>query len=486
VTTERVVVVGGGLAGISAALRVAEAGVPVTVLEARPWLGGATWSFGRRGLTIDNGQHVFLRCYTAYRDLLARLGVAGLAEVQDRLDLTVLTPDGPLRLRRSDWPAPLHLAPMLARYRPLAVPERLAVLQAALAMWLSDLAGPSQQQASVGDWLARHGQGERARSEFWDMFLVPALNAAAAEADLGTAAGFINAALLSGRDQADLGMTTVPLRDLHAGPAGGLLARLGADVRTQAEVTAIEGKPGGGFAVLVGAPGQGGARPDSIRAAGVVLAVPAWAAAALVPAELRAGAASWGVLRPAPMVNIHVLYDARVTGTPFALVAGSPIRWLADKTGSAGLHTGQYLAATVPAASRYADESPADLRERFLPELERLLPAAAAAKVEDFFVTRERSATFAPVPGSRASRPDQVTALAGFALAGAWTDTGWPDTMEGAVRSGNRAAESVLGALSGPFAGSLRPSRAVPADPVPADPVAGPALDPAGDPAVRS
>ena len=95
---ERVVVIGGGLAGITAALNLAEAGVSVVLLEARPWLGGATWSFGRRGLTIDNGQHVFLRCFTAYRELLARLGVTGSARLQDRLDVTVLAPDGPVRL----------------------------------------------------------------------------------------------------------------------------------------------------------------------------------------------------------------------------------------------------------------------------------------------------------------------------------------------------------------------------------------------------
>jgi squalene-associated FAD-dependent desaturase len=456
VTSDRVVVVGGGLAGITAAIALAEARVPVTLLEARPWLGGATWSFGRRGLTIDNGQHVFPRCFTAYRDLLTRLGTAGSVRIQNRLDLTVLTQHGPLRLRRTGWPAPLHLARIVAGYRPLTVAERLNIVPAAAALWLSDLSGPSKGDSSIADWLSRHGQGAQARSQFWDMFLVPFLNAASEQADVGTAAAAINAVLLSHRDHADLGVTAVPLRDLHGTPAARVLADLGAEIRIGAEVTAIRSGPDSGYRVHLG---HGAAQqqqdqlplgleePDIIAAAGVVLAVPPWAALSLVPAELSEDAARWAGLEPSPVVSLHVMYGSRVTRLPFATAVDSPLRWITDRTRAAGLHAGQYLAATLPAADRYVDTPAASLREEFLPEFERLFPAAAAAGVDDFFVTRERCATFRPAPGSRAVRPDQVTKLRGLALAGAWTDTGWPDTMEGAVRSGHLAAESVLRAL---------------------------------------
>jgi squalene-associated FAD-dependent desaturase len=451
-TPDRIVVIGGGLAGITAAIGLAEGGLPVTVLEARPWLGGATWSFGRRGLTIDNGQHAFLRCFTAYRDLLAKLGVGGSVRIQDRLDLTVLTSDGPHPIRRNGWPAPLHLARMLAGYRTLTLAQRISVMQAVMALWLSDLSG--RDDASIGDWLSRHGQDERTRSELWDAFLVPVLNTASDQADLGTAAGMINAALLSRRDQADLGITSVPLRDLHGGPAGRLLAELGAEVRVRAQVTSIRCREGGGYTLGIGTADPSGqlsfeqCDPDLIAAAGVVLAVPPWTAATLVPPELTGAAASWAGLEPSPVVSVHVIYNRRVTRLPFALATQPPLRWITDKTRSAGLHTGQYLAASLPAAAAYVDSPAAAIREQVLPEIERLFPAAAAAGVEDFFVTRERTATFRPAPGSLLRRPDQVTDLPGFTLAGAWTSTGWPDTMEGAVRSGRLAAQSVLRALA--------------------------------------
>ena len=159
--TRNVVVIGGGLAGITAAISLREAGIGVTLLEARPWLGGATCSFSRGGLMIDNGQHVFLRCCTSYRELLARLGVTGSATVQDRFDVTVLSPGGRARLRRSGLPGPLHFGRALAGYKFLSLPERLRVGRAALAMRTLDPAKPGLDSERLGDWLARPG-AERA------------------------------------------------------------------------------------------------------------------------------------------------------------------------------------------------------------------------------------------------------------------------------------------------------------------------------------
>jgi squalene-associated FAD-dependent desaturase len=470
VTGGKVVVVGGGLAGISAAIELAEAGLPVCLVEARPWLGGATCSFGRRGLTVDNGQHIFFRSWSAYRGLLAKLGTTEFAPIQDEFELTVLASDGQAVLRRSSLPPPLHLARSLARYRLLSAGERLMLLPAAVA--LRKAAQPAAVPAGRGangdagfdDWLARHGQGDRARRMFWDVFSVPALNVAADQADPALAGTLLHSLGLAERDSADIGIASVPLSHLHGRPAVALLSRLGVQIRLCRRVTDIRPGPVG-YSVRIEGDQEEPAEdqlpferdePELVPAAAVVLAVPAWEAARLAPSELARDAAQWGRLGASPIVSMHVVYGGRVTGLRFAATADLPVRWIVDKTDAAGLHTGQYLAAAIPAADRFVDIPAGGLREQFLPLLSRLFPAAAGAKVEDFFVTRERRATFRQTRGSAALRPGQGTGLAGFAVAGAWTDTGMPDTMEGAVRSGRLAARAVLAHLAGGGAQNVR------------------------------
>ena len=452
-----VVVIGGGLAGISAAIGLADAGLSVTLLEARPWLGGATCSFARRGLTIDNGQHVFLRSHVTYRGLLSRLGVAASCSLQDSLDLTVLGPGGTARLHRSAMPPPLHLARSLAGYRLLSATERLKVPAAAIALQFVDGAGEADR--TLGDWLARHGQSERARRMLWDLLSLSALNVGAERADLPLAASAIRAALLAGRGNADLGVPAVPLSKLHGAPAAALLTQLRVTVRLGVTAAAVRVNPAGGFDVQLTYSAHSGtvpAReqvfehgPTEINAAGIVLAVPAWDAGALVPDGLAAEAAPWSGLEPSPIVSLHVSYGRRVTQLPFAAAVGEPLHWVVDKTAAAGLHSGQYLAASVRAADAYVDTPVPVLRAEFLPVLERLFPAAAETTVTDFFVTRERRATIAHVPGSQRLRPAVDGGPPGFAIAGAWTDTGWPDTMEGAVRSGQSAAQKLVAELAG-------------------------------------
>jgi squalene-associated FAD-dependent desaturase len=452
VTARGVVVIGGGLAGITAAITLREAGVGVTLLEARPWLGGATCSFSRGGLKIDNGQHVFLRCCTSYRELLARLDVTGSVALQDRFDVTVLSPGGGrARLRRSALPAPLHLGRALAAYGFLSRPERLRVARAALALRTLDPAKPGLDGQRLGDWLADRGQDERARRRLWDLFTVSSLNIDGDEASVPLAATVLKTALLGDSGAADIGVPAVPLGDLHGQAAGRLLGRLGADVRLGTKAAAVERDPAGGFRVQVtsGADGADGTGGSAVGADGVVLAVPVGPAARLAGGAGAAGAARWDGLGSSPIVNVHVIYDRRVTRLPFAAAVDSPVQWVFDKTRASGLQTGQYLAISLSAADSYVDVPTAGLRERFLPALEELFPAARDARVTDFFVTRERRATFRQAPGCSALRPGAVTSLPGLVLAGAWTDTGWPDTMEGAVRSGRTAAQELIRPMAG-------------------------------------
>jgi squalene-associated FAD-dependent desaturase len=454
-----VVVIGGGLAGITAAIRLRESGAAVTVLEARPWLGGATCSFSRGEKVIDNGQHVFLRCCTEYQALLARLGMTGSVSMQERFDVTVLTPGGQARLRRNSLPAPLHMSGALARYGLLTPGERLKVGRAALGMRFANPASPRLDEQRLGDWLGARWQGERARRRLWDLFIISALNIAGDDASTGLAATVIKTALLGRKDAADIGMSAIPLGDLHGKSALRLLTRLGVDVRLASKAAAIE--PGGTGSGTAGSgpagPGAGRFRVPVMSGAGadealsadaVVLAVPAAAAARLAPDRLAASAAQWGELGVSPIVNVHVHYDRRVTRLPFAAALESPVQWVFDKTRAAGVTSGQYLAVSQSAADDYVDVPSARIREEFLPALEQLFPAAADAKVLDFFVTRERRATFRQGPGTGRLRPGAGTVVPGLALAGAWTETGWPDTMEGAVRSGQNAAEHIISGLA--------------------------------------
>jgi len=468
-----VAVVGGGLAGISAAIALCEMGWSVTLLEARPRLGGATCSFRRGDLTIDNGQHVFLRCCTAYRGLLARLGMSGAVSMQDRFDVTVLSPSGAARLRRSALPRPLHLAAALAGYRFLSPAERLRAVTAALAMARLDPAQPELDGVRLGDWMAAHRQDQRTRRALWDLFTVSTLNVAGDDANLALAATVVKTALLSASDAADIGIPAVPLGELHGRAAASLLSREGASVLVNAKVVRVE-LAAGGFRIrlagpgraadargLVAGPGAQAAGERAVDADAVVLAVPPAAAAALAPPAAHGqqdgkepvpGPPQWRQLGTSPIVNVHVIYDRRVTRLPFAATVDSPVQWAFDRTGPSGLQAGQYLALSLSAANRYVDVPAARLGEQFLPELARLFPAARKAGVADFFVTRERRATLSQVPGCQSMRPSAATALPGLVLAGAWTATGWPDTMEGAVRSGLNAARALRACAAVPVA----------------------------------
>ncbi|UQX03947.1 hydroxysqualene dehydroxylase HpnE [Streptomyces sp. RerS4] len=442
------VVVGGGLAGVTAALELADAGLRVTLLEGRPRLGGLAFSFKRGDLTIDNGQHVYLRCCTAYRWFLDRIDGAALAPLQDRLDVPVLDvahPGGPRlgRLRRSALPVPLHLAASLARYPHLSLAERVSVGRAALALRRLDPADPALDGLDFATWLGRYGQSPRTIEALWDLVGIATLNATADQSSLGLATMVFKTGLLSENGAADIGWARVPLGELHDTLARKALDAAGVTTSLRARVTAISRTDEGNWRVDT--------EDGALDAGTVVLAVPAREAHGLLPGGALADPDRLLDIGSAPILNVHVVYDRKVLKRPFFAALGTPVQWVFDRTDSSGLTDGgQYLALSQSAAQDDIDEPVAVLRAKYLPELERLLPAARGAKVRDFFVTRERTATFAPTPGVGRLRPGTRTDTPGLYLAGAWTATGWPATMEGAVRSGLDAAHAALAALGRP------------------------------------
>ncbi|MGX1134619.1 squalene-associated FAD-dependent desaturase [Streptomyces glaucescens] len=442
------VVVGGGLAGVTTALALADAGVRVTLLEGRPRLGGLAFSFRRGELTVDNGQHVYLRCCTAYRWFLDRIDAAALAPVQDRLDVPVLDlakPEGRRlgRLRRDALPVPLHLGRSLATYPHLSLAERAGVGRAALALKGLDLTDPALDTQDFGSWLTAHGQSARAVEALWDLVGVATLNAVAGDSSLGLAAMVFKTGLLSDPGAADIGWARVPLGELHDRLARRALDSAGVRTEVRTRVTSVSRYGNGRWSVQV--PGE------TIETDAVVLAVPQREAHALLPDGALDAPGRLLEIGTAPILNVHVVYDRKVLGTPFLTALGTPVQWVFDRTEASGLTGGgQYLAVSQSAAQDEIDAPVAVLRERYLPELERLLPRTRGAEVLDFFVTRERTATFAPTPGVGRLRPGARTKAPGLYLAGAWTATGWPATMESAVRSGISAADAALRALGRP------------------------------------
>jgi hydroxysqualene dehydroxylase len=438
---KRLVVIGGGLAGLSAAITAADSGWQVTLCESRPRLGGATSTFARAfeggDLQVDNGQHVFLRCCTAYLAFLRRLGVEGDTVLQPRLSVPVVDAASGTRgrLARDPLPAPLHLSRSLLTYRLLTPGQRLRAIYGAIALRFVKRDNPATDQRSFGEWLRAHRQNTETIARLFDVFTVATLNAPAEQASLSLAAMVFQDGLLTHAGAADIGVSRVPLGVLHGDAAHRVLTELGADVRLRVRVHSIEPGPNGSWLVQAG--------DETLTADAVVLAVPHDVAADLVPATAKVDAAALRELPSAPILNVHVVYDRQVMTEPFVAAVGSPAQFVFDRTAPAGLTTGQYLAISVSAAQGWIDQPVAELRTLFLAELGKLLPASRDAVVRDFFVTREKTATFAPGPGSRAKRLPTQTAATGILLAGAWTDTGWPATMEGAVRSGVAAASAL-------------------------------------------
>ena len=430
-------VVGGGLAGLSAAIACGDAGAQVTLFEARTRLGGATWSSERDGLWIDNGQHVFLRCCESYIAFLRRLGVMDLVTIQDRLDIPVLMPGRKMaRLRCGALPAPLHMTGSLLQYSHLSLLDRLRVGRAAFALRDLDLSDPKLDLQSFYGWLRAHGQSDASIERFWDLFTRATINLRPRDASLALAVKVFQTGLLTDPRAGEIGVSKVPLSQLHAEPAARELEKLGGTIQTRAAVDAIECGPNGEPTVR--------SRNDAFPFDAVIVATPHDAAAEILPDAAKVDRDALRALGASPIVNLHIVYDRKVMDEPFAAGVDTPMQWIFDHTAAAGVKNGQCLTISLSVADAYVGMSREKLREEFEPAIERLFPAAKAAQVVAFFATCERAATFRGAPGTAAKRPKAETGVRTISLAGAWTDTGWPATMEGAVRSGNNAARAAL------------------------------------------
>jgi squalene-associated FAD-dependent desaturase len=423
---------------MSAALTLADAGVAVTLLERRPHLGGLTTSIERDGYSFDNGQHVFLGCCSAYRDFLKRLGAVNKVFLQPRLDVPVLIPGGERgSIRRSNLPAPFHLAASLARYRLLSLRERVGLVRPVLALSRMKLGDPALDDITFGDWLRQHGQSPRAIARLWNLIVQPTLNVSADHASLALAAQVFQVGFLRDADGADMGWSTVPLAELHGDYGARALDASGVLTHLNTAVHAVTRKPDGRFSVE--------SDNATMNADAVIVATSPRVAAMLgvIGAELASELGS------SPIVNIQFVFDRKVTDLVMAACVDSPIEFVFDRSDSADTHDGQCLVISLSAADNYIATGSSELIPHFLEALGELFPLARDAQVLSAVVTREATATFRAGPGVESLRGSITTDELGLFVAGAWCDTGWPATMEGAVRSGSEAASQVLSLFSG-------------------------------------
>lgn len=438
----RVVVVGGGLAGIRAALSCADRGAQVTLLEGRSRLGGATWSKHHRGLglEVDNGQHVFMRCCDHYIAFLERLGVRDQVTLQEQLAVAVASPGAPVSwIRSRRLPAPAHLAQSLLRYQPIGIAARVRAGLTARGFSKLDPDDPRLDERSLGEWLEEKGEGDESIDRFWDLLIRPTLNIPAREASLSLATKILRTGFLDNPNGADVGWSKVPLAKLHAEPASRALAALGVDVRLNARIDKVEPSGSRGAGVWAGG--------HYFEADAVIVAVPHEAAAGLLPPSPAFDPSALRGLGRSAIVNLHVVFDRRVMHLPFVAGVGTELQWIFDRTETSGLCRGQYLTVSLSAGEKYVGRSVAEMRRIFLPEFEALFANARGAQVESFAVMCDRSATFRQAAGSKRLRPNPGALGGGIFIAGAWTDTGWPATMEGAVRSGEIAADDAMRSL---------------------------------------
>ncbi len=448
----RVAVVGGGLAGLAAGSALAENGFRVTLFERRPYLGGRASSYQHPGTgeVVDNCQHVLLGCCTNLIEFYRRIGVEDKIRWYERL--TFLEPGGRASvIQPSALPAPLHTAPSFLRASCLNLGDKLSIAAGLAA--LTPIA-PRDTGESFLQWLRRHGQTERAIDRFWKTVLVSALNEEIDLISVPYAAQVVRQSFLKSRGAGRMGVPTVPLTELY-NRAGDYITARGGEVRFRANAESFRAE----FAeVKLLMPG-GEESFDFI-----IPAVPFDVLSRMLPQTSAAEPLRQTLSRfeTSPITGIHLWFDRQITDLDHAVLLDRTIQWMFHKSkllvvpgaaangrekGSTGDATsaedGSYIELVVSSSKTLVERSRQEIIDLALLELREFFPGARAANLVKSTVIKEIHATYSPRPGIESHRPSPETVWPRIFLAGDWTATGWPATMEGAVRSGYAAAQCV-------------------------------------------
>jgi len=444
------VVIGGGLAGLSAACALVERGITVTLIERRNYLGGRAFSFidPRTGMELDNGQHVFLRCCTEYIDFLKKIEAFAQTTLQQRLHVTVADRDGKRGVLSSTrfLPAPLDVLPSLLLYRHLGPMDRFRVIRGMMSIRRTNRERERERLESMSfrDWLLQHGQNDRTIAALWELITLPILNdtIAAVSANMGIMA--FQDSLLAGKGMADLGYSRVGLSTLVSDGARRFIESRGGRLIMGRRVSDLQIENSRVTGVRVG--------EETISADALICAVPWDGLERLLTREdtdTPLNSINPPQLEWAPIVGLHIGFDRPVMDEPFLTVVDSPIQWIFNRSlMQESADANSHLLVSISAAWREASMTEDELRDMAEAELRAVLPETATSSMTYFRVVKQPQATFRCLPGIQDLRPAQSTAVPGLFLAGDWTQTGWPATMESAVRSGNLAATAVAASLN--------------------------------------
>ncbi|HEY4962319.1 MAG TPA: hydroxysqualene dehydroxylase HpnE [Terriglobales bacterium] len=439
-----IAVIGGGLAGISAGSALANAGYHVELFERRPYVGGRASSYELPGTgeVVDNCQHVLLGCCTNLIEFYRRLGVENQIRWYD--EITFLLPDGRASTLKPSWlPAPMHSGPSFLASSVLDLKDKLAISRALVAL-MPGL--PADNGENFQSWLMRHGQTKQSIDRFWAPVLISALNDELDHVSVRYAALVFRESFLKSAEAGRMGLPAVPLSQLYGEAASYIEAR-GGRVHLRAAVDSIQADDDG-VRVCVGA--------DDVRADFAILATPFNGVAKLLPdtPQMKPLREQAGYFGSSPITGIHLWFDREVTPLEHAVLLERTIQWMFQKskilnTRRESRETGSYLELVVSSSKTLVDKSRNEIIDLAMRELAEFFPAVKEAKLTKATVIKEVHATFSPTPGSDAYRPSHTSPWPRLLLAGDWTATGWPSTMEGAVRSGYGAAEALAAAGGG-------------------------------------
>jgi len=436
----RVAVIGGGFAGLAAGVALAERGIEVTLLEARPRLGGRAYSFRDEatGTVVDNGQHAMMGCYRETLAFLARIGAQRKVLRQRDLRVDMIDPRrGRGTIAGARLPGPLHMLGAVLGYRLLTRPERLRALAAGVRLLaMQRRRDPWLREATVEALLRRLGQSANACASFWHPIAIATLNETPERAAAAPFAEVLARAFFGSRAASQFVLPAVGLSDLYTDDARGHLERHGGRVECHAIVEALECTEGRVAGVRL----RDGRR---LATDAVVSAVPPRALAAILPAAARPalGVEALAGFEPSPIVSAHLWYDGPVLPGPFVGLIGTTTHWLFDRTLLVGATDGDRCVSAVISGSReVASWETARIARAVDADVRAVAPAARLRRA---VVVKEKEATIAPTPAFERRRPPTVTPFPNLMLAGDWTDTGLPPTIESAVVSGHRAAAAL-------------------------------------------